>query len=88
MLVAGSAPVFWGFFFLGGLSVFVLRWTDSRAERRFSVPLYPLPPLLFCASSLFMLYSSVDYARWLTLIGVVPLVAGALLLPVVRRRIK
>jgi basic amino acid/polyamine antiporter, APA family len=88
MLVAGSAPVFWGFFFLGGLSVFVLRWTDSRAERRFSVPLYPLPPLLFCASSLFMLYSSADYARWLTLIGVVPLVTGALLLPVARRRIK
>jgi APA family basic amino acid/polyamine antiporter len=85
-LVAGSAPVFWGFFFLGGVSVFVLRFKDREASRPFSVPLYPLTPLVFCASSLYLAWSSLDYARWLTLIGVVPLAIGAALLPFVRRR--
>jgi APA family basic amino acid/polyamine antiporter len=87
MLVAGSAPVFWGFFFLGGLAVFVLRAKNAGAEERpFTIPLYPLPPLVFCATSLYLLYKSLDYARWLTLIGVVPLIIGAALLPIVRRR--
>ena len=87
-LVAGSAPVFWGFFFLGGVSVFVLRFKDRGVARPFSVPLYPLTPLVFCASSLYLAWSSVDYARWLTLIGVVPLAVGAALLPFVRQRAK
>ncbi|HEY4234440.1 MAG TPA: amino acid permease [Lacipirellulaceae bacterium] len=86
MLVAGSAPVFWGFFFLGGLAAFVLRTKDPAVERPFMIPLYPLPPLVFCASSLWMLYSSLEYARWLTLIGVVPLAVGAAQLPFVRRQ--
>jgi amino acid transporter len=85
MLVAGSAPVFWGFFFFGGLAVFVLRAKDPAVERPFTIPLYPLPPVVFCASSLYMFYSSLLYARWLTLIGLVPLVVGAALLPFVRR---
>ena len=29
--------------------VFVLRWRDSARERPFSVPLYPLPPLIYLA---------------------------------------
>jgi amino acid transporter len=86
ILVAGSAPVFWGFFFLGGVAVFALRAKNPEVERPFSVPLYPLPPLAFCGSSFFMMYSSLLYARWLTIIGVVPLAIGAMLLLVVRRR--
>ena len=83
-LVDGSAPVFWGFFFLGGASVFVLRARDAGRERPYSMPFYPLPAILFCASSLWMFWSSLSFARWLTLIGVVPLAAGALLLPFMR----
>ena len=86
MLVAGSAPVFWAFFFLGGLAVFVLRTKDSSTPRQYQIPLYPLPPLVFCVSSFYMLYSSLLYARWLTLLGVVPLAVGAVLLPFIRRR--
>jgi amino acid transporter len=86
VLVAGSAPVFWGFFFLGGLTAIVLRVKDRDVERPFVMPWYPLPALVFCASSLYMLWSSWDYARWLTLVGVVPLVIGAALLLVVRQR--
>lgn len=77
-LVAGTAPVFWGFFLLSGLSLLVLRRTDPAAERPFIVPLFPLLPLAFCGSCLFMLYESLRYAGALTLLGVVPLVPGLL----------
>jgi basic amino acid/polyamine antiporter, APA family len=87
MLVAGSAPVFWAFFFLGGVAVFVLRAKNPAKERPFTIPFYPLPPLVFCGTSLYLFYCSLDYARWLTLIGVVPLAVGAGLLPFVRRQI-
>jgi amino acid transporter len=83
-LVDGSAPVFWGFFFLGGASVFVLRARGAGRERPYSMPLYPLPAILFCASSVWMFWSSLSYARWLTLIGVVPLAVGAVMLLFVR----
>jgi APA family basic amino acid/polyamine antiporter len=85
MLVAGSAPVFWTLFLLTGVAVFVLRWKDRAADRPFSIPFYPLPPLVFCATSLYMLYSSLDYARWLVLLGVVPLAVGIPLFWAVRK---
>jgi amino acid transporter len=86
MLVAGSAPVFWGFFFLGGLAVFILRAKDNATPRQFKIPLYPFPPLVFCASSLYMFYASLTYAKWLTLIGILPLAIGAALMLFVHRR--
>jgi len=61
-LVNFTAPVFWGFLFLVGVALFVLRFRDPRASRPFSVPFYPLTPLLFCASCGLLLYSSVAYA--------------------------
>ena len=50
-LFAGTAPVFWIFFLLTGLSVFVLRLKDPSYRRPFklSSPWYPLLPLVFCA---------------------------------------
>ncbi|MGD9634387.1 MAG: APC family permease [Pirellulales bacterium] len=74
-LVAGSAPVFWGFFLLTGLSVFLLR-RQSALPRPFSIPLFPLPPIVFCAASAYMLYASLSYARWLSLLGFLPLALG------------
>ncbi|HEX5271700.1 MAG TPA: amino acid permease, partial [Gemmataceae bacterium] len=77
-IFAGTAPVFWAFFLLTGLSVFVLRWRDPTIERPFAlpIPLFPLLPLAFCAMCLFGLYSASDYAGWVSLIGLVPLAIG------------
>ncbi len=75
-LVAGSAPVFWGFFLLTGVAVFVLRLRHPDVPRPFAIPMFPFPPLVFCAASAFMLYASLVYAGWLTLLGVVPLAVG------------
>ncbi len=61
-LIVFTAPFFWGFFLLVGLSVFVLRYKDPLAPRTYRVFLYPLTPILFCLSSAFMVYASVTYA--------------------------
>ncbi|NLX99638.1 MAG: amino acid permease [Rhodopirellula sp.] len=75
-LLAGSAPYFWVFFLLTGLSLFVLRVKDRGRERGFSVPWYPLPPIIFSATCIYMLHSSLDYAGSLALVGAAPLLAG------------
>ena len=84
-LLAGSAPIFWSFFLLTGVAVFVFRVREPHIERPFRIPWYPLPPLVFCATSVYMADSSIVYARWLVLLGVVPLAIGAAMLLVVRR---
>jgi amino acid transporter len=71
-----TAPVFWLFFLLTGISLFVLRWKDAGMERPFRVPLYPLTPLLFCGWSAFMLVGSLCDARQEALIGLAVLLAG------------
>jgi APA family basic amino acid/polyamine antiporter len=48
--------------------------------RPFRVPLYPLLPLAFCASSAWLLYSSLAYTRLGALVGAGVLVAGLPLL--------
>ena len=82
-MVNFTAPVFWGFLLLVGVALFVLRVRDAETPRPFHVPLYPLTPLLFCASCAFLLYSSLAYAAsndavhvalWLMATGVVALV--------------
>ncbi len=75
-LVAGTAPVFWTFFLLTGLSLFQLRWIDRDLPRPFAVPFYPFTPFVFCLTCAYMLYSSLDYARSLALLGIVPLALG------------
>jgi len=61
-LVGFTAPLFWAFFTMVGLSVFVFRALEPKAPRPFRVPLFPLPPILFCLMTVFMLYASIDYA--------------------------
>ncbi|HKI32441.1 MAG TPA: amino acid permease [Gemmataceae bacterium] len=75
-LLAGTAPVFWGFFLLSGLSLFALRQRDPDIERPFRVPLFPLLPLIFCGTCGYMLYSAIDWAKYIALIGAVPLAVG------------
>jgi len=59
-MVAYTAPVFWTFFLLTGVTLFVFRW-KSHSHDGFRVPFYPVVPLVFCAMCGFMLWKAVDY---------------------------
>jgi amino acid transporter len=85
-LVAGSTPVYWALSLMTGLALFKLRVTDRTIERPFKIPLFPVPAVLFCVTCAYMLYASADYAGWLVLLGVVPLMMGVVLALVVPRR--
>ena len=86
-MVEFTAPVFWSFFLLSGISLFVLRRRDPDTPRPFKVPGYPVTPLLFCGVCAYMLWSSLSYvysqelgglnAAW---IGVLVLAAGGVIL--------
>ncbi len=84
-LVAGTAPVFWSFFLLSGIAVFVLRWREPNLDRPFRIPCYPVPAVIFCVVCGYMLFSSVAYARWLSLLGFAPLAAGVPLIGWIRK---
>ena len=77
-LLAATAPLFWGFFLLAGASLIVLRIREPHTPRPFRTPLYPLSPLLFMATSGYMLYSSVMYVKWLALLSLLPVIPGVL----------
>ena len=79
-MVEYTAPVFWSFFFLVGLSLFVLRIREPEIPRPFRVPFYPLTPLFFCITCVYMLRSSLVYGGGGALVGLAVLAAGALLL--------
>lgn len=90
-LVDYSAPVFWLFMALSAIAVIVLRIKYPAVERPYRAPLYPLTPLLFLASALFVLWSSTNYVlfqvgfqRIGVLAGVGVLVMGLVLLLVLR----
>ena len=87
-MVEYTAPVFWLFFLLVGISLFVLRRRESAIVRPFRVPLYPATPLVFCGVCLCMLYSSLVYTGRGGLIGVVVLLAGIPLLLLKKGRSK
>jgi amino acid transporter len=75
-MVEYTAPVFWLFLMLTGLSLFVFRRREDAATRPFSVPLYPVTPLIFVAACGYMLYSSLAYTGVGAMVGVAVLAAG------------
>lgn len=79
-MVEYTAPVFWLFFLLTGVSLFVLRARFPQASRPFRVPLYPATPLIFCATSAYLLYSSVMHTGAGAVVGIAVLAIGAVLL--------
>lgn len=79
-MVEYTAPVFWLFFVLTGIALFVLRRRMPDLPRRFKVPLYPLTPLVFCASSAYLLYASLVHTGIGALVGLGVLASGAVLL--------
>jgi len=83
-MVEYTAPVFWFFFLLVGLSVFVLRTQEPERLRPFRVPLYPVTPLIFCVTCVYMLHSSLAYTGPGAVVGVGVLLAGVPLLFVAR----
>jgi len=85
-LVAGSAPVYWALTLLTAVSAFVLRFRDRSIERPFKMPLFPLPAVVFCATCIYLLRASLNYAKWLSLIGFVPTAIGIVAWFVLRGR--
>ena len=85
-MVEYTAPVFWTFILLAGIALFVLRRREPTRARPFRVPLYPLTPLVFCATCAYLLYSSLAYTGLGALLGVAVVAVGAVVLLVSARR--
>lgn len=75
-MVDYTAPVFWFFFLLSGISLLLLRKREPNILRPFSVPFYPITPLLFCAVCGYLLYSSLVYTNVGAFVGVLVVAAG------------
>lgn len=89
-MAAYTSPVFWFFFLLSGVALFVLRRKEPNIPRPFSVPGYPLTPLIFCLICAYMLQSSLTYATSISysigaIVGVAVLLVGVPLLLLIRR---
>ena len=84
-MVDYSSPVFWLFLSLSGFAVILLRRRHPEYPRPFRVPLYPWLPLVFVASCLFVLWSSLAYVRLGALLGVAVLALGGVVLLGIRR---
>ena len=85
-MVDYTAPVFWLFFGLAGVSLFILRWTEPDVDRPFKVPFYPFTPIAFCLACVYMLWSSLAYTGIGALLGVGVLLGGVPLLLLRRDR--
>ncbi|QMS87620.1 amino acid permease [Nostoc edaphicum CCNP1411] len=75
-MVDYTAPIFWFFFLLSGISLMVLRIREPHIVRPFRVPFYPFTPLLFCAVCGYLLYSSLAYTGVGAVAGVLVVAAG------------
>lgn len=79
-MVDYTAPVFWLFFLLTGVSLFILRKREPQVPRPFRVPFYPVTPILFCLICGYLLYSSITYTGIGALFGVAAVALGIPLL--------
>jgi hypothetical protein len=61
-LVIFTGPFYWGFIGLVGVALLVLRSRGLTAKSKYHVPLFPLTPLVFAASSGAMVYAGVAFA--------------------------
>ena len=53
--------------------------------RPFTVPLYPITPLVFCATCAYLLYASLGYSGTGSIVGVAVVAVGALVLVLMGR---
>jgi APA family basic amino acid/polyamine antiporter len=93
-MVAYTAPVFWTFFLLTGITLFVFQARGGEAPQ-FRVPFPPLVTLAFLAMCLYMLWSSIGYIRnpdfgprfgSAVLVGLLVMLAGVPLYYLARRK--
>jgi amino acid transporter len=87
-MVEFTAPVFWGFLTLVGVSLFILRSKDRERARPFRVPLYPVTPAIFVAVCAYLCYSSIGYAVSRSAIHVCLLVMAAGVVALLLARIR
>jgi amino acid transporter len=85
-MVAYTAPVFWLFLAMVSLAVIVLRRREPAVTRPFKVPLFPLTPIVFFFTAVFMLYSTLNYAGFGALLGIAVMAAGVPILIFARSR--
>jgi basic amino acid/polyamine antiporter, APA family len=81
-MVDYTAPIFWFFFLFSTLSLIILRVSEPDRPRPFSIPFYPVVPLVFCVACGYLLYSSLVYAGIGAITGVIVVLLG---IPFVRR---
>ncbi|MFA5286086.1 MAG: APC family permease, partial [Smithellaceae bacterium] len=86
MMVEYTAPVFWLFFLMIGISVFLMRLRHPDLPRPFRVPFYPLTPIAFCAICTFMLYASLAFTGRGSWVGVCVLLSGIPLVILQKKR--
>lgn len=79
-MVEYTSPVFWFFMALVGVSLFIFRRREPDRTHIYRVPLYPITPIIFITTCLYMLYSSLTYAGENAWIGAAVLAAGTPLL--------
>ena len=79
-MVDYTTPVFWLFMTLVAVSLFIFRRREPERVLPYRVPLYPVTPIIFVGTCLYLLYSSLDYTRTGALFGVAVLLAGTPLL--------
>ena len=79
-VVEFTAPVFWFFILLIGISIFILRKKNLDQEIPCPVPFYPVLPIIFIATVAWLLWSSLAYSGWGALFGVACLGIGAVIL--------
>jgi amino acid transporter len=60
-LVVFTGPFYWGFFAMVGIALIVLRLRGSGETGTYRVPLFPITPLLFFATSALMVLAAVQY---------------------------
>jgi basic amino acid/polyamine antiporter, APA family len=60
-LLVFTSPIFWSFAILVSLSVFVLRYREPALPRPHKFVLFPITPLIFCASCVFMFHAAVTF---------------------------
>lgn len=83
-LVIFTGPFYWGFIGLVGIALLVLRGRGVMSKATYHVPLFPLTPLIFVASSGAMVYAALDYAfrnwslqgLWAVMVIIVGVVVG------------
>lgn len=75
-LIYTSAAVY-TFYLATAFSTVVLRLKDPNAERRFRMPLYPLPLIVFAAGCTWTIQSALNYRPWAAATCLAILVSGA-----------